>query len=252
MKIVRFRYQDTISYGSLENRRIRRIEGSVFGDYTITNESHPLDTVVLLAPCQPSKAVCVGLNYRDHAEELKLPIPSEPVLFIKPSTSVIGPGDPIIHPRQSTRVDHEAELTIVIKKTTKDVEKADAPDYILGYTCGNDVTARDLQSPQGQWTLAKAFDTFLPLGPVITDEVDGDHLEIEARVNGVVKQHSNTANLIFKPAYLVSYISKIMTLCPGDIIMTGTPGGISPMKVGDRVEIEIQGIGILQNPIGEA
>jgi len=252
MKIVRFRYQDTISYGSLENRRIRRIEGSVFGDYTITSESYPLDTVMLLAPCQPSKAVCVGLNYRDHAEELKLPIPSEPVLFIKPSTSVIGPGDPIIHPRQSTRVDHEAELTIVIKKTTKDVEEADTPDHILGYTCGNDVTARDLQSPQGQWTLAKAFDTFLPLGPVITDEVDSDHLEIEARVNGVVKQHSNTANLIFKPAYLVSYISKIMTLCPGDIIMTGTPGGISPMKVGDQVEIEIQGIGILQNPIGEA
>jgi 2-keto-4-pentenoate hydratase/2-oxohepta-3-ene-1,7-dioic acid hydratase in catechol pathway len=248
MRIIRYQYHATTSHGLLEGNVVVPIEGSIFETFNVSSQHIPLDEVTILSPVVPSKAVCVGLNYLDHAQEFNLQLPPEPILFLKPTSSVIGPEAPIVHPRQSKRVDFEAELAIVIGKTAKEVEESQVDEYILGYTCANDVTARDLQPQNGQWTMAKSFDTFCPLGPVITDEVDCDNLNVESRVNGVVKQHSNTRFLAFKPRFLVSYISKIMTLYPGDVILTGTPGGIAPMASGDIVEIEVEGIGILRNP----
>ena len=201
----------------------------------------------MLAPCLPSKIVAIGLNYRDHAEEVKLEIPKEPVLFIKPSTCVIGPGEAIVFPKMSRRVDYEGELAIVIRKTAKSVPEEKAGDYILGYTCLNDVTARDLQPKNGQWTLAKGFDTFAPIGPWIVTDIDPSQLEISTFLNGERRQHSNTKNLIFGCKKLVSYISQVMTLLPGDVIATGTSSGVGKMAVGDRVEVVIEGIGTLSN-----
>jgi len=248
MKIIRYRYNGTISHGLLEGDMVVPILGSIFDTFSVGSNRIPLEKTTILSPVVPSKAVCVGLNYLDHAQEFNLQLPPEPILFIKPTSSVIGPEEAIVHPKQSKRVDFEAELAIVIGKTAKDIEEAQVDEYVLGYTCANDVTARDLQPQNGQWTMAKSFDTFCPLGPVITDEVDCDNLGVESRVNGVVKQHSNTRFLAFKPRFLVSYISKIMTLYPGDVILTGTPGGIAPMASGDIVEIEVEGIGVLRNP----
>jgi len=202
------------------------------------------------APCAPKKAVCVGLNYRDHADEFGQTIPSAPVLFIKPSTSLLGPGKTIQYPSMSKRVDYEAELVVIIGRLAKNVTAHDAFDYVLGYTCGNDVTARDLQPQNGQWTIAKSFDTFMPLGPWIETDIDPSSLQIKALLNGEVRQSSSTTNLIFNVADLIAYISQIMTLEPGDVIMTGTPSGVGPMKKGDRIVVEIEGIGHLENIIG--
>lgn len=196
-----------------------------------------------------TKALCVGLNYRDHAEEFGLPVPQEPVIFMKPSTAVIGPDDRIIKPSCCSLLDEEAELAIVIKRKCRNISIEEAGDYIFGYCCANDVTARDLQPKTGQWTIAKSFDTFLPLGPFIETDLDPDHLEIIARVNGKVVQRSNTENLIFKPKFLVSWLSRRMTLNPGDVILTGTPSGTTHMNPGDTVEVEIEGLGILKNTV---
>ncbi len=205
----------------------------------------------IAAPVVPGKIVAVGLNYRDHAREMALEIPSEPILFMKPSTGVIGPDEMIRYPAQSSRVDYEAELAAVIGKACRDVDAASARDYILGYTCLNDVTARDLQAKDGQWTRAKSFDTFAPMGPWIVTGLDDPHdLAITARLNGEVRQSSNTANLIFSVFDLVEFISHIMILEPGDVIATGTPSGVGPMERGDIVEIEIDGIGVLKNTVG--
>jgi len=194
--------------------------------------------------------VAVGLNYRDHASEMGLEIPKEPILFLKPSTSVIGPQEAIVYPSQSSRVDYEAELGVVIGRTCKDVDARDAKDYILGYTCLNDVTARDLQAKDGQWTRAKSFDTFAPIGPWIATDIEDPHtLSIQARLNGETKQSSNTSNLIFTVYELIDFISHIMTLREGDIIATGTPSGIGPMSLGDEIAIEIEGIGVLVNRV---
>ncbi|MCX7774678.1 MAG: fumarylacetoacetate hydrolase family protein [Spirochaetaceae bacterium] len=212
--------------------------------------SVPLDQVRILAPCVPSKAVCIGLNYRDHARELGLPLPAAPVVFLKPSTSLLDPDGTIQYPDLSHRVDYEAELVVVIGRTARHVKPEAATAHILGYTCGNDVTARDLQPKDGQWTVAKSFDTFMPLGPWIATDLDPAHLEIRAIHNGRVVQHSNTFNLIFGVCDLVAYLSSIMTLLPGDVIMTGTPSGIGPMQRGDRIAIEIEGIGRLENTVG--
>lgn len=250
MKYVRFSYHNTISYGILEENTIKVLEGSPFGEYTITETAIPREKVQLLTPCDFSKAVCIGLNYIDHALEFQLPIPTEPVVFIKPSTSALAHLGTVQYPKQCNRLDYEAELAIVIGKKAKDVEVADVGPYILGYTCANDITARDLQPKQGQWTVAKSFDTFCPFGPFISDEVDPSNLSIESRVNGKTLQKSSTSNLIFGVPFLVSYLSKIMTLLPGDIILTGTPGGISGMHHGDTVEIIIEGLGVLKNTIG--
>lgn len=196
-----------------------------------------------------TKALCVGLNYRDHAEEFGLPVPQEPVIFMKPSTAVIGPGDSIIKPSCCSLLDEEAELAIVIKRKCKNISIEEAGEYIFGYCCANDVTARDLQPKNGQWTIAKGFDTFLPLGPFISDEVDPSSLDIECRLNGRTVQKSNTRNLIFPVPYLVSYLSKCMTLHAGDVILTGTPSGTNHMNNGDVVEVEIEGLGVLRNTV---
>ncbi|MEW6447187.1 MAG: fumarylacetoacetate hydrolase family protein [Bacillota bacterium] len=209
----------------------------------------PLKDLKVLAPCTPGKIVCVGLNYRDHAKELGYALPDEPVLFIKPPTAVIGPDESIIYPSVSRQVDYEAELAVVIGKTAKRVRAGQAADYILGYTCGNDVTARDLQKKDGQWTRAKSFDTFCPLGPYIVTDLDPRNCEISLYVNGERKQHSTTSELIFDVYYLVSFISYIMTLHRGDIILTGTPSGVGPLKPGDEVVVEVEGIGRLKNRV---
>lgn len=186
----------------------------------------------------PSKIVCVGLNYRDHAKEMNLPIPDEPVLFMKAQTALIGDGDKIIYPSQTKELHYEAELAIVILEGGK-----------LGYTCANDVTARDLQRKDGQWTRAKSFNTFCPVGPKVVSDIDPTKLNIKLLLNGKVMQDSNTSQMIFSPEYLIKFISEIMPLYPNDIILTGTPPGIGPMKKGDRVEVEIEGIGTLRNTV---
>lgn len=197
----------------------------------------------------PTKIIAIGLNYIDHAKELKMDMPERPLILMKPSTSVIGSGDAIILPSQTKELNYEGELAVVIKEKAKNISPDEAHRFVAGYTCGNDVTARDLQRIDGQWTRAKSFDTFCPLGPRIVSDVNPKHLSITTRVNGVVKQNSNTKNMIFDVFELVSFISEIMTLLPEDVIITGTPPGVGAIEVGDVVEVEIEGIGILKNTV---
>jgi 2-keto-4-pentenoate hydratase/2-oxohepta-3-ene-1,7-dioic acid hydratase in catechol pathway len=205
----------------------------------------------MITPCdvKPSKVIALGLNYRDHAEELKMPIPQEPIIFMKPSTAVIRDGGAIIYPRGAIRVDYEAELAIVIGKTARNVPAERAAEFILGFTCLNDVTERVMQGRDGQWTRAKGFDTFCPIGPVITDEIDPGAVDVRAYLNGELKQSSNTKNLIFGVPRIVEFVTSVMTLLPGDIIATGTPSGVGPMLPGDEIVIEISGIGRLRNVV---
>lgn len=248
-KFVRFQAADGERYGRLEGDRVVGLAADVFapGGTEPAGKEYHLRDVRLLAPCLPSKIVAVGLNYRDHAAELNLELPKHPLIFLKPPTSVIGPGDEIVYPEISQRVDYEAELAVVIGKKAKDVSPETARDYIFGYTCANDVTARDLQKGDGQWTRSKSFDTFLPLGPVIVTDVDPGNLRIRATLNGKVKQDSSTAQMVFPVEELVSFISRVMTLVPGDVIITGTPPGVGPMEPGDVLEVSIEGIGSLAN-----
>ena len=247
-KYARFSIDDNLpEYGLIENDVIREINGDIFAGFKVAEKKHSVHDVSLLAPCLPSKIVAVGLNYIDHAKELGMKIPDEPILFMKPNTSLIGPDDSIVYPKMSSRVDYEAELAVVIKNETKNVKLEEAHTHILGYTCLNDVTARDLQKKDGQWTRAKSFDTFCPIGPYIVTDINPDNLKIELYLNGQLKQSSTTSNLIFNVQKLVSFISKVMTLFPGDIIATGTPSGIGPMKRGDKVEVVIEKVGRLRN-----
>lgn len=193
--------------------------------------------------------MALGLNYRDHAEEFKMKVPAEPVIFMKPATSVIYHGDEIVYPARATRVDYEAELAIVIGKTARRVKAEEAFDFVLGYTCLNDVTERDMQSRDGQWTRAKGFDTFCPIGPRIARDIDPGNLEIQLFLNGELKQESNTSNLIFKVPEIIEFLTSIMTLERGDVIATGTPSGVGPMRPGDVAVVEIQGIGRLENRV---
>ncbi len=243
MRVVRFSVNDKVKTGRVEGDSIIQINGAE------RKRKYVVDRVRLVAPCLPSKVVAVGLNYRDHAEELGLSLPEEPILFMKPPSSVIGPGDPIILPSQSARVDYEAELAVVIGKTARNVSRKDAAEFIVGYTCLNDVTARDLQSKDGQWTRSKSFDTFCPIGPWIDTEVDPSDLKIELYLDGERKQESRTSKLIFSPWELVEFASSVMTLLAGDVIATGTTSGIGPMKSGDEVEVRIEGIGSLINRV---
>ena len=249
MRYVRFLHQNKPYYGQLEENNVLPLSGSPFHTVSVQGAAISLKDVRFLPPCEPSKIVAVGLNYADHAKEMHLAVPDFPALFLKPSTSVIGPDDGICYPSMSAQVDYEAELAVVIGKKAHRVKQETAKDYIFGYTCLNDVTARDLQHMDSQWTRAKGFDTFAPVGPWIETDVQPDELDICARLNGKIVQKSNTKNLIFKVDYLLSVISQIMTLYPGDIITTGTSSGIGPMKVGDTVEVEIEGIGILKNTV---
>ncbi|AHF06696.1 fumarylacetoacetate hydrolase family protein [Desulfitobacterium metallireducens] len=250
MKYVRFFYEEKIQFGILDEGIITVIDRSFLEKGNLpTGTTLSLKEVQLLAPVQPSKVICIGLNYAKHIAEFGGSKPEDPIIFIKPSTSVIGPEEEIVAPAMSQQVDHEAELAVVIGKTAKDIKEDQAYDYIFGYTCGNDVTARDLQRIDGQWTRGKGFDTFCPLGPWIVTDLDPSHLDIRAILNGKVKQSSNTQYFLNPIAKLVSFISQVMTLLPGDVIMTGTPEGVSPMKPGDEIVVRVEGIGELRNRI---
>ena len=252
MKYLRFEDKGKAEkYGVLEGELVREIDWDLFGDYMPTDIIHNLDTINILPPCTPTKIVCVGLNYRDHAEEMNSKVPEDPRIFIKPNTAIIGHEDTIIYPdHMSARVDYEGELAVVMGKRAKGISSDNALDYVFGYTCLNDVTARDLTAKDIQYTRGKGFDTFAPFGPFIETELDPSNLHIATYLNDEIKQSSNTSMQIFNVPKLISFISNIMTLLPGDIISTGTPSGIGPMKKGDTVEVHIEGIGILRNHIG--
>jgi len=249
MNFCRFAAKDKPAYGIVEENRVREIYPGPFSDYKVIGEAVSLSHVRLLAPVTPSKIIAVGMNYRKHAEELSHSLPEEPIIFLKPSTSVIGPEGVIYCPKMSARVDYEGELAVVIKKRARNVPSEKTGEYILGYTCLNDVTARDLQKKDGQWARAKSFDTFAPIGPWVVDNLDISDLGIETYLNGDIRQSSRTADMVFKVPFLVSFISQVMTLEAGDVIATGTPSGIGPMKPGDTVEVRIDGIGGLRNSV---
>jgi 2-keto-4-pentenoate hydratase/2-oxohepta-3-ene-1,7-dioic acid hydratase in catechol pathway len=249
MKFVRFQNKGEVSYGIWEGDFVREISGSIFGDFQVRSEKFPLGEVRLLAPVAPSKVLCVGLNFRDHIAELGDPTPKFPSHFLKSPTSIIGPEDPVMYPRIARRVDYEGELGAVIKHKAKDITEEEALKHVLGYTCFNDVTERELTRVQGQLIRSKGFDTFGPLGPCIATDLDPTKLTVQTYLNGRKVQEGYTGNMVFSVAFLVHYLSQCMTLYPGDVISVGTPGGIGPMKVGDTVEVKIEGIGILRNSI---
>ena len=253
MKLCRYAYNGEIKMGAVKGMIIYELERDSYGGFTgdiVRERERLLDQVQLLSPVTPSKIVAIGLNYKAHAAEFNKPLPEEPMLFIKPASSVIGPGDEIVYPsHMSRRVDYEGELAVVIGRKTKDVSAESAKDYILGYTCFNDVTARDLQGKDVQYTRAKGFDTFAPIGPWVETELDPLDTRIETFLNGEKRQDANTSDMIFNAFELVSFVSKVMTLNSGDVIATGTPSGVGKMKPGDVVEVQIRGIGTLKNSV---
>lgn len=251
MKIVRTRAaSDEISYGGVEPEGIRLYRGSPFVAWEPTEAVIGFDEARLLSPSIPTKVVAVGRNYAAHAAEHGSSVPDEPIIFIKPSTSVIGPAAAIRIPPHSRQVEHEAELAMVIGKVARNVAVEDAASYILGYTAGQDISARDLQRRDGQWARGKGFDTFCPLGPAIETEFDPlEGQRITCRVNGDVRQDGLLSDMVFGPAELVAFISGVMTLLPGDVILTGTPEGVGPLVDGDLLETEIEGLGLLRNPV---
>jgi 2-keto-4-pentenoate hydratase/2-oxohepta-3-ene-1,7-dioic acid hydratase in catechol pathway len=250
MKVVRIQTGDRIVYGVPELEGIRVYEGSPFVAWQQTDAVVPYEEAKLLAPVFPTKVVCVGKNYVEHAAEMSSDVPPEPLIFLKPATAVIGPGAPIVYPRASSNVHHEAELAVVIGSVARHVRAEDVEQVVFGYTAANDVTARDLQFQDGQWTRAKGFDTFCPLGPAIETELDpSEGLSVIARVNGEVRQSGSTADMVFGVPQIIEYITDVMTLLPGDVVLTGTPPGVGPMLPGDRVDVEVQRIGILSNQV---
>ena len=255
MKICRISHGSlrTPRYASVESSTVRLIdESTLFEHATVADDGGAFDLgeVNILAPLTPSKIVCVGRNYREHAAELGNKMPDEPLLFLKPASAVIASGERVELPPQSQQVEHEGELGVVIGKTARKLtESDDALRYVLGYTCVNDVTARDLQRKDVQFTRGKSFDTFCPVGPWIVTDIDPTNVTVQTRLNGEVKQNGNTSDMAFSVPYLIRYISNIMTLFPGDLIATGTPAGVSRMKHGDVVEVEVSGVGVLRNLI---
>jgi 2-keto-4-pentenoate hydratase/2-oxohepta-3-ene-1,7-dioic acid hydratase in catechol pathway len=268
MRIARFTVGDEVSYGVVDRADpdgaqagpdddplvVAELTGHPFGvggeGIGFSGSRYPLADVRLLAPVLPSKIVAIGKNYAEHAREMGAEAPAEPVIFLKPSTAVTGPGDPIARPaRLSGRVDYEGELAVVIGRLCRDVPASRAPEVIFGYTCANDVTARDLQARDGQWARAKGFDTFCPLGPWIETDLDPADLELTTRVNGEIRQHASTSLLLHDVAALVSFISAVMTLLPGDVLLTGTPAGVGELRDGDEVSVTIEGIGTLSSRV---
>jgi 2-keto-4-pentenoate hydratase/2-oxohepta-3-ene-1,7-dioic acid hydratase in catechol pathway len=252
MKIVR--YWDSASdkpfYGVVEGDSVVQIEGNPYGEIKLTKSVRPLSGLRLLPPCEPTKIVCGGLNYKGHALETNQPIPDVSVCFLKPPSSLIGHEEPIIYPRETERLEFELELAVVIKKTMHYTPPEDVYDHILGYTCGNDVTARDItRAAKHNLVVSKAFDTFCPVGPWIETDLDPGAIDMVLKVNGQVRQKENTRDMIFPVPIMLSYFSHIMTLHPGDLILTGTPAGIGRMEIGETCEITIEGIGTLRNPI---
>jgi 2-keto-4-pentenoate hydratase/2-oxohepta-3-ene-1,7-dioic acid hydratase in catechol pathway len=248
VRLYRFDHDGTPRYAAEREGTWRLVEGDIFGDFT-EGERIEHESLRLLAPVRPSKIVCIGLNYKDHAAEQEKPLPPEPLLFIKPSTSVIGPGEPIEIPAWAGRVDHEAELGLVIGRPASRVKMRHAHEHILGIVAVNDVTARELQQKDGQYTRSKSFDTFAPIGPCIAAGLDGRDLQVRGYVNGNLRQDSRTRELIFTIPELIEFISSVMTLLPGDIISTGTPSGIGPIRPGDQVTVHVEGAGALTNPV---
>ena len=249
MRIIRYDTQDgkKPKYGWLLNDKVGEIGGNIFGRYQRKEAETPLADVKLLAPSEPTKIICVGRNYVEHAKELGNEVPKVPLIFMKPPSSIINPNDTIILPPQSTQVEHEGELVAVIGKRGRHITAENAKKHILGYTIGNDVTARDLQKSDGQWTRAKGFDTFCPFGPWIDTEFDPADSVVTCRVNGQMRQMASTRDMVFNVGVLIAYISSVMTLSPGDLIFTGTPAGVGELKNGDDVVVEIEGLGVLKN-----
>ena len=261
MRIARFATAaGEVSFGVVEGQGndpadlvVAAIAGHPFGPVSFTGERYPLSSVRLLAPVLPSKVVCIGKNYADHVAEMGGVLPdatsTDPVVFLKPSTSVIGPGDPIVLPRNSSRVEHEAELAIVIGRLCRDVPAAKALDVVLGWTCANDVTARDHQQADGQWTRGKSHDSFCPLGPWVETELDGSDVAVQCAVDGEVRQDGRSSQLIHGIPAIIEWVTAFMTLLPGDVILTGTPAGVGPLVAGNAVTVLIEGVGPLTNPV---
>jgi len=248
MKIIRYKIGRKTEYGILEGQRVQALAGTPFRQIKKLDRSYKLSDVKLQAPCLPTKVIAIGLNYYSHAKEVGQSVPKEPMMFFKPASSVIGPEEKIVNPG-CERLDYEAELGVVIKSKATKVAEKDAMKYVFGYTCFNDVTARDWQKQDSQWSRAKGSDTFSSIGPHIDTELDPGNLIVETYLNGERKQHVSTSDLIFGIPKLVSYISQVITLMPGDVIATGTPAGIGPMNLGDTIEIKIDKIGTLRNRI---
>ena len=251
MRLVRFRHGDRIATGAIQpgSDAIQVIAGTFFEDPLPTGDEVAIDDVMLLAPVLPSKLVCVGKNYAAHAAEFGMDVPEEPLLFLKPSTAVIGPGDAIRLLPISRRIDYEGELAVVMGRLARNVRAEDASRFILGYTCANDVTLRDLQKTDDQWARAKGFDGSAPLGPWIETSVDPTDAVIETRLNGDVVQHASTSDMVFGVAELIAYVTSFMTLLPGDALLTGTPEGVGRLQGGDVVEVEVEGVGTLRNAV---
>lgn len=250
MKIVRFKAGDDIAYGVADTEGVLVYNGSPFVAWEPTETVVPWAKANILSPVIPTKVICVGKNYEEHADEMGGDLPEEPLIFMKPATSVIGPNANVVYPRISNLVHHEAELAVVMSRPARHVRAEDASQYIFGYTAANDVTARDLQLRDGQWTRAKGFDSFCPLGPAIETELDPlERLAVICRVNGEVRQAGFTSDMVFGVAEIIEYVTAFTTLLPGDVILTGTPAGVGPVSPGDVMEVEVDGIGTLVNPV---
>jgi len=250
MQFVRFEHEGAVSFGIVKEENVVLLNGSPLDTYEETEVSHPLDKLKLLPPAVPTKIVCIGMNYREHIQEIGAAVPEKPMFFLKPPSSLIGHEDAIIIPRGAERVDYEGELALVIKDKMKDVPEDEALSHVVGYSCFNDVTERALaMKGMVNLTLAKGFDTFSVLGPYLVMDIDPNSLEINTYLNGSLMQHDNTSNCVFSAQQILSYLSRCMTLYPGDIVATGTPTGISPMKPGDTIVVEVEGIGMLRNTV---
>jgi 2-keto-4-pentenoate hydratase/2-oxohepta-3-ene-1,7-dioic acid hydratase in catechol pathway len=250
MRIIRYQVKNEAPrYGWIYEEKVGEIEGNIYDEYRRLEAKTPLADVKLLAPAQPGKIVCVGRNYVEHAKELGNDVPKVPLIFLKPPSSIINPGDAIILPPQSQQVEHEGELVAVIGKRGRNIIADQARHHILGYTIGNDVTARDLQKSDGQWTRSKGFDTFCPLGPWIDTDFDISDALITCKVSGQPRQMASTRDMVFSVSILIAFVSSVMTLEPGDLLFTGTPAGVGMLRNGDQVVVEIEGLGSLSNPV---
>ncbi len=250
MNVCRFEVRGTQYYGVLEEQKVRALPAAPWLGGEPTGLEYPLASVRLLAPCQPTKIICLGRNYREHAAELGNPVPRVPLIFLKPPSAVIGPEEPIVLPAASGRVDFEGEIAIVIGRRCRRLDPGDDPfHYVFGYTCANDVTARDLQKQDGHFTRGKGFDSFCPLGPVIASDLEPEDLTLETYLNGERRQHASPREMIFSPGDIIRFIADIMTLQPGDVISTGTPSGVGPLASGDVVEVVVEPVGRLRNVV---
>jgi 2-keto-4-pentenoate hydratase/2-oxohepta-3-ene-1,7-dioic acid hydratase in catechol pathway len=250
MRLIRYKTgSEAPRYGWVFEDRIGPVEGSPFGEFRRLEAEIPLHMAQLLAPVQPGKIICVGRNYAEHAREQNVEVPEIPLLFLKPPSAVIGPGDAIVLPPQSKQVEHEGELAVVIGRAGRWIAAEDALQHVMGFTIANDVTARDLQRRDGQWTRGKGFDTFCPIGPWIETDLDPSDVLVQTHVNGEMRQMASTREMIFPVEQLIAFISSVMTLMPGDVILTGTPAGIGALHPGDTVEVSVEGVGSLTNTV---